>query len=391
SGLRVALITRRFWPLMEDIERTLARLATGLRRRGAEVTILTCRGSADWPERVDYQGTPVFRLPHPHRERWRTLCYLLAVDRWLRQHHEAIDVACVSQLRSDAYAVLRAGQRIGVPVVLRAESAGPQGDCQWQQRARFGGRVRRRCHAADAIVAPDAMIADELVQAGYADSRIARIGNGIAPLPQQTRGNRGLARTALADANPDLSVAAEAPVVVYAGRLSEAAEVRRLLQAWRTAVRCWPAGKLWLVGAGRGSDQLRDDIVAFELQHHVVLPGVFEDLGEVLHAANLYVDPGEDASLPSPLLEALAAGVPVLAMQTREPLLQAGCLTAAAWVPRKGAAFGEALLRMLAAPPAHDLLAETRAQVLRHFSLNRMLDEHLRLFERLVREKTHRG
>ncbi|MCY2993727.1 MAG: hypothetical protein NTY19_38500 [Planctomycetota bacterium] len=87
SGLRVALITRRFWPLMEDIERTLARLATGLRRRGAEVTILTCRGSADWPEWVDYQSTPVFRLPHPHRERWRTLCYLLAIDRWPRPVH----------------------------------------------------------------------------------------------------------------------------------------------------------------------------------------------------------------------------------------------------------------------------------------------------------------
>ena len=154
SGLRVVLITRRFWPLMEDIERTLARLATGLRRRGAEVTVLTCRGSADWPERVDYQGTPVFRLPHPHRERWRTLRYLLAVDRWLRQHHEAVGVACVSQLRSDAYAVLRAGQRIGVPVVLRAESAGPQGDCQWQQRARFDGRVRRRCQQAGVRVRP---------------------------------------------------------------------------------------------------------------------------------------------------------------------------------------------------------------------------------------------
>jgi glycosyltransferase involved in cell wall biosynthesis len=123
----------------------------------------------------------------------------------------------------------------------------------------------------------------------------------------------------------------------------------------------------------------------------VVLPGLFEDLGEVLHAADLYVDPGEDAGLPAPLLEALAAGVPVLATRTREPLLQASRLTAAAWVPREGVAFGDAMLRVLAAPPAPDLLAETRSRVLRHFSLNRMLDEHLDLFERLVWEKARWG
>lgn len=388
SGLRVVLITRRFWPLMEDVESTVARLATGLRRRGAEVAILTCRGSVDWPEQVDYQGTPIFRLPHPYRERWRTLRYLLAVDRWLRQHRATIDVACVSQLRLDAWAALRAGQRIGLPVVLRAETAGPQGDCQWQQRARFGGRVRKRCQTADAIVAPDAVIADELIQAGYPGSRIAQISNGVAPRPQQTCAHRGPARTALAEANPDLSVAAGAPVVVYAGRLSEAGEVRRLLHAWRTAVRCWPAGKLWLIGNGRGNDQLRDHIAALELRHHVVLPGVFEDLGEVLHAANLYADPGEDASLPAPLLEALAAGVPVLALRTREPLLQASRLSPAALVSPEGTSFGEAMLRLLAAPPAQDLLGETRTQALRHFSLQRMLDEHLQLFERLLQNSS---
>ena len=87
------------------------------------------------------------------------------------------------------------------------------------------------------------------------------------------------------------------------------------------------------------------------------------------------------------LLEALAAGVPVLTMRTREPLLQAGRLTAAALVPREGVAFGEALLRVLAAPPAYDLLTETRAKVLRHFSLNRMLDENSNQIFRLEQIK----
>ena len=159
SDLRIVLITRRFWPFADEVARTLARLATGLQRRGAKVTVLTCRAAADWSERVDYQGTRVFRLPHPHREHWRTLRYLLALGRWLRQHHEEIDVACVSQLRSDACAVLRTFRQTRVPVVLRAEAAGTNGDCKWQQRARCGGRIRRRCWTAEAIVAPDAAVA----------------------------------------------------------------------------------------------------------------------------------------------------------------------------------------------------------------------------------------
>jgi glycosyltransferase involved in cell wall biosynthesis len=387
SGLRIVLITRRFWPLMEEGERTLARLATGLQRRGAEVTVLTGRGSADWPERVDYQGVPVWRLPHPHREHWRTLRYLLAIDRWLRQHRQAIDLVCVSQLRLEAYTALRASQRLGVPVVLRAETGGALGDCHWQQQARFGGRVRRRCQMADAIVAPDAAIADELLAAGYADQRMVRIENGLAPLPPPTARNRDQARRALAQANPDLAVANEAPVVVHAGRLNAAADLRRLLQAWRSVVRCWPAGQLWLIGDGRDSDQLRTDIKDFELQHHVVLPGLFDDLGEVLHAANLYVDPGEDAGLPPTLLEAIAAGVPVLAMQAREPQVRAAGLSAVTLASPDKTAFGDAMIRALVAKPVEDLLAQSRAQALRHFSLHRMWDEHLRLFERLARQE----
>jgi glycosyltransferase involved in cell wall biosynthesis len=384
TGLRVLLITRRFWPFAGGIERTLAHLATGFRRRGAEPTILTARGAEDWPARVDYRGTPVIRLTSPPGRAWGTLRYLVALARWLRSHRAEFDVVCVSQLRFDAYAALCAIRSSRMPVVLRAEAAGSSGDARWQQVARFGGRVRKRCQAAPAIIAAEPAAAEELRAAGYAPERLSLILNGVVPTVLADARRRLETRIALADTNSELTVATDAPVVVYAGRLALEAGLGQLLQAWRAVIHRWPAAKLWLAGEGPDRDELQDRIRDLELRYQVVLPGVFEDLTSVLSAANLYVDPADEPGMPLELLEAMVTGLPVLTTFRRREHMGDRLLCGAAVPGPDPVALSQTLLQLLAEPPTRAALTQARAEVLRTHSLQRMVDEHLRLFRRLV-------
>ncbi len=65
NGLRLVLVTRRFWPLVGGAETATANLARGLRGLGVTPTILTGRHDAQWPADVVYREIPVHRLHFP--------------------------------------------------------------------------------------------------------------------------------------------------------------------------------------------------------------------------------------------------------------------------------------------------------------------------------------
>ena len=144
--LRVAIITRRFWPLLGGPEKVLANLAAELPARSVHATILTARWQSSWSAELLFQDVPVVRLAPAPQGRCNTWRYLRSLARWLRSQRERLDLVYVSELRQEAYAAIGAVQ--GVPVVLRAERVGRRGDCLWQIDAPGGRRIKRRSMAA---------------------------------------------------------------------------------------------------------------------------------------------------------------------------------------------------------------------------------------------------
>jgi glycosyltransferase involved in cell wall biosynthesis len=390
TGMRVVLISRRFWPLVGGAEKTIAELANGLRRRGAEPTVLTAKWAPDWPARAYYYDTPVIRLPNPRGVGWGTFRYMAALSRWLRRNRDQIEVVCVSKLQFDAYAAVGALRGTDIPVVLRAEDAGSAGDCDWQRRSRFGSRLRRRCQRASAIVATNEAIVRELHQAGYARQRIVTIADGVPPGTAGDGGNRLDARLALASVNSDMNVAIDAPVGVYMGRLSEYKGLGRLVKAWRTVVNRWPTARLWLVGDGPHRDRLYRQVADLDLQRSIVMPGSFEDVDGVLKAANVFVHPSDEPGIPRALLEAVAAGIPVVASETADLLRHQGFagIHAELVSPTDATALSDAVIRVLDRPPARETLQAARRQILQQHSTSRMVEGHLQLFERLIQSKS---
>ncbi len=388
--LRLVLVTRRFWPLVGGAATVFGELACELSRREMQVTIVTARWKKSWPARMVWRELPVHRLPHPGSGAWGRLRYMSHLSRWLKQHRGEIDLLLVSGLGADAYSAVGAMRQTEIPVVLRSEEAGPGGDCHWQMTAQFGGRVRRRCQAADLFIATCAAGARELEQASYRRDRIREIANGVSLPPRNEAKRRTAARESLAEAHNILAVSPNTPLVVYAGRFDRDLELCALIEAWPEVLARWPKARLWLIGDGRRGREIWERIGELNLNQQVIMPGTFDHLDDVLGAADVFVQPcsGEDVSVET--LTAMAAGLPVVvadspALRTVVEHGQSGLLVP----PNDAAAFAQAIQRVLAKPElAEHLGTAARRLVQQRFSAARMADAHLEVFEEVMARKT---
>ena len=384
--LRCVLVTRRFWPLVGGAEIVMANLGAEFHQRDISCQILTAQWQANWPTEFVHREVPVVRLRNPKQRIWGTFRYLSSLARWLKDHADQIDIVYVSMLKHDAYTATKICQQLGIPVVLRAEGGGDTGDCHWQTTARFGLSIRRRCKTATAVIAPSQAVAEELLAAGYPTDNLHLIPNGVALPAKPAENSQQLARQALAEANQDLAATPEEPVVVYTGRLDRNKGLVDLVNAWPEVKKQWPRCHLWLVGEGPDRDRLFQQIKDLDLQGQVVLPGAFDDVEEILRAANLFILPSYFEGLSISLMEAMAHQVPVIASNIpgNNDIIQSGvngCLVPAGNV----SAISQAIQDALAKPDQLTTWATAAQQTIQNnYSLASMVNAHLKLFEQLV-------
>jgi glycosyltransferase involved in cell wall biosynthesis len=383
---RVVIITRRYWPLVGGAATALADLAGGLARRGAQTTVLTPRWQSHWPLRIDHRGALVVRLPVAPRGVFGHFRYQRALVRWLRQNRDALDIVLVSQLRHDAQVAVIAGSRLSLSVLLRAEQAGPCGDCHWQLRASGGHRIKRDCFRANAFLAPSVQIEQELIAAGYPRPRICRCTPAVREYPDRPPAAAPQARSFLGEHHPLLKVAPAAPLAIYAGPIDASAGIERMLEAWAIVYSRRPEARLWIAGDGplRGDTIRRVDRSPFRAS--VSLPGAFDDLEGAFAAADLFVSLALDAAPAPGLLEPMAAGLPVLAsdIPCHRRLLDGG---RHGWLlPAQGPVeAADAICRALdSARDSLELARSAQRHVRENYSIDRSVDEHLALFDRLL-------
>ena len=158
------------------------------------------------------------------------------------------------------------------------------------------------------------------------------------------------------------------------------------MAAWQPIVARWPNARLWLVGEGPFEKTLREWIDVRNLSGRVVLAGVFDNVDELLTAADLFVLPSLEEGMSLAMLEAMATGLPIVATDipgNREIVTHGehGLLVPPTDVHSLSTAI-ERLLddRRLAARLAN--AARDRAR--QHFSVAETVDRHLELFEDLI-------
>lgn len=387
EALQVVLVTRRYRPWVGGAERLLERLANELAAQGADVSVVTARWDKGWPAKELQGPVRVERLPM-RRERFvGTWSWMRGLEGWLREHRDRFDVCYVSMLKHSAYAAVGAGQALGFPVVVRAEGAGGVGDVAWQRQANFGRRIARRVRHADAFVALNDEVAEELRAAGYPQERIVLIPNGVPVPPPRDMAERQAYRRHLRD-RFSIELAAETPIAVFAGRLSPEKELPTLVEAWGRLTGTHRRATLLLLGDGPMREQLSRAISDAGLDGRIHMLGNVDDVEPIQRAADVFVLPSSQEGMSIALLEAMALGLPVVASDIpgNRRVLQAGA-EGVLVPPRDAAGLVSAIRSVLEAPDcAQRMATAARARVEGEFSLARMAEAHRALFTRLVAE-----
>lgn len=384
--LRVAMVTRRYWPLASGSGTIMAHLAAGLLVEGVRCTIITPRWNPSWPQSMTHGAATVVRLPISSYRTWRDMRYGWTLSTFLRRHADEFNLIYVSELKHEAAAASAAGQRLGWPVVLRAENSGFTGDCHWQLNAPLGRRIKQHCGRAAALLASSPIVHRELIAAGFPRERIHLVPSGIPALEESAAEDRAAYRAAFAEADTSLALPKEAALVVFIGRLTEDKGLPDLLRAWSLVTRGRPHARLWLVGEGPEQQRLADLTASLGISDSVVLPGVFDAPQDILRAADLFVYPVLEAGTALAPLEAMAAGVPVVASDipdNRHMLADGRCGVLVP--PEDPTALASAIARLLdSREAAQELSRAAQSRVREEFSLEAMVRHHAELFRQLV-------
>ena len=333
--MKLALVTRRYPPLIGGAEKVLSYLASTLAAEGALVTVVTSQvpGGA-LPNRVELPIEPmnnggltgqsctgelsVARLETSRLRFWGTWRYMRNLERWFQRN--SVDLAYVSMLKHDAYVTVRAGKRLGFPVVLRPEGAGPTGDLAWQSWGNFGRKIGLACRQACAFVSISSSIEQELKDAWHSGTmrpsrpvensgqtthqapRIVSIPNGV-PVPRAPWQSR-----------PGWLAA---PRAVFVGRLAREKALDTLIAAWPKVQVRFPEAQLALIGEGPERAALVDQARKLGLTigpgQAVELPGSTADSTDPLRRSDLFVLPSREEGMSIALLEAMALGIPLVA------------------------------------------------------------------------------
>ena len=371
--MRIALVTRRYPPLIGGAERVLSYLGPALAAEGHEVTVLTARTDPSTPavEVGAVAGPGSFRVERLATSRLRfvgTYRYVRGLTRWFGRHR--VDLAYVSMLKHDAYAVIGAGERQGFPVVLRPEGAGLTGDIAWQGWGRGGRAIARRCHRAAALVSISPAVRGELEADGYAPDLIHDLPNGV-PVPAVP-----WARPAGTEGRLD---------AVAVGRLSAEKGADTLLAAWPSVSQAIPGARLTLLGEGPARPRLEAMVRDLDLGASVSLPGAAADPSILLRRSTLFVLPSREEGMSIALLEAMALGIPLVAtaIPGNRALITPGAHGALA-PPDDPAGLARAIVTHHRDPTAPDQGEAARARVAADYSIAAVARRHVAVFGSLV-------
>ncbi len=311
ESLRVCLATGLFPPAIGGEERHARLLAEELCRNGHRVTVVTQRLPRA-PRREAWDGLRIERAVRTFRQGpMFGPSYLASLGRFLLRHRGAFDVIQATYLYWDAVAAALLKPLLGSRLVIRAVVAGPGGDLDrfrgmrvWPLAARYDRPTLDHLVAvvvrrADAFITLTARGKAELATLGAPPTRCYVVPNGIE-----------VARFAAVSPAPSpggprrlLSVA----------RLTEQKGLDVLLRALPAVRAATGPVALTLLGEGPERSYLGTLAAELGLMEVVSFQGVVQDVRPFLAAAHAFVLPSRFEGIPLALLEAMAAGLPVVA------------------------------------------------------------------------------
>jgi glycosyltransferase involved in cell wall biosynthesis len=274
------------------------------------------------------------------------------------------------------YAALAAGRRPEWKLVYRNIGDPRAWLADPLRRAVYSRLVAPRGDGVVAVARGVLPVLDEIYGAG-----VPKVHLPTAVDPEALRPSRPAA-----EVRAEVETAADAPVVLYAGSLTPEKRIDRLLRAVAAARAEVPGLVLWIAGGGPLRTELEELAAALAMSGTVRFLGARHDLPDWLAAADLVALASDTEGVPGVLLEAGAAGRPVVATRVGGvPECVEDGRTGVLVEPGDEVALAAAIASLARDGERRRALGEAaRERVLREFSLPRVVRGYASFYLRLL-------
>jgi L-malate glycosyltransferase len=175
-------------------------------------------------------------------------------------------------------------------------------------------------------------------------------------------------------------------LVLQVARLDAIKDHRTALRALALATQCEPHMRLFIVGDGPERATIQQEIVNHSLSDRVAMLGPRRDVPRLLAAADVFLLTSVSEGIPVTILEAMAAGVPVVATNVGGvPELLNDGVTGLLAPAGDAASLADALLRLAGDPVLRGQFAErARRHAESEFSESRMIQRYDSIFQEML-------
>ena len=349
----VAIFVDRFAP--GGTQRQMIELLRRLDRRRFRVYPVCFHTEGTWFQNVTAIGEPVAVFPIHGFRRPATAAQLLAFARWCRANSIAVLQTC--EVYSNIFG-LPAGALASVPVRIgsRRGFVEPRG-LQQLQRAAYS--------AAHCIVANSRAAAERLRIEGIPQNKIELIPNGIDPA-----------------VFPPHEYSSRPRRIAMVACLREEKRIDVLITAASRILAHYPDAEFLIAGDGTCREQLVAQARESGVIDRFQFLGHRDDVPAVLAQADLFVLPSRSEASPNSVIEAMAAGLPVVASNVGGiPELVADGRTGRLVPPGNPNALAGALLDLLEHPErAAEFGRAGRRRIEQTYSFDRMVEQFETLY-----------
>ncbi|MFN4147962.1 MAG: glycosyltransferase [Rhodocyclaceae bacterium] len=351
-GMRILMISDVFFPRINGVSTSIESFRHALAEQDVEVHVIAPAYPAhhdddDCITRIAALGVPFDpedRLMHPRQLRQALLA------------HTHYDLVHIQTPFAAHHAGLRHARQHGLPAIATYHTHFEEYLYNYvpvlpkaMLRAAARCQARSQCNALDAVVVPSSAMADTLRNYGVT-APLYRVPTGI---PVERFEVIDGCRSARADFRLRFDIPPAAPLALYVGRAAHEKNIGFLLDALPHALGRVPDLVLVIAGEGPALPALKRQAAALGITASVRFCGYLDrqrELPSCYAAADVFVFASRTETQGLVLLEALAAGLPVLAFSalgTREIVEpRRGALPA----PQDAAGFGAALAALIADP-----------------------------------------
>ena len=394
--LRIAIFAESYLPYLSGVTVSTETLARGLGAAGHQVLLVAPRpaggdslgtAGAVGPEPA-YAWLASYQAPPPAPAGYR-MPWPLPGDGLAQARDFAPQIVHAQSPFVSGLMARRLAQKAGAPLVFTHHTRfgdyghylGPLAGAGRRAAGAYLGDFWRGCGA---VVAPGSELAAEISRAlaGRRRPLVRTIPTGIDV--------RGIAQLAPADVRSAQGWPADAVVVVSLGRIAEEKNIHLLLDAFAVAAGGEPRLRFLLVGGGPATEHVVERVARADLAGRVALTGRLPHraaLAEV-RGCDLFAFASQTETQGLVLAEALAAGVPVVAL--RGPGVADSVRDGVDGVVLEdttAAALGNAIAELAGDATRRAVLAAAASQGADRFAFERRIGQMIDLYRELLADR----